>query len=498
LGESLDLIEQRMGGSTPVRDNVFLRRFVSRWRFVACVQAFDFLGVFLIATLWCRMLALEPAPYFWLVCLLIPMLVAGTMHCVFASFGMYDFAILTRGREGLLRAFTAGLLSSGLFLAPLLLNPDAWPQAAAICALLTAGLLVVATARLAFAHIAAALTQLGMIARRIYIVAASKAAALSLKTMLERSREIDVVGIWDIGTAEQDDSAPVEAALEGALDFLRANPADSVILKLPLSQPNRLLEAARVLRGQPRQVLLAPSLDDGNDVVMHPQLRRNPSIDALANMVLIKISERPLYGWRWVAKDLQDRTLALALLLLAAPAMLLIMLAIKLSDRGPVFFRQQRRGYGGKMFDIIKFRTMRVTESRPDRSLLKLTTRNDPRIFPVGRILRKTSLDELPQLLNVLKGDMWIVGPRPHSPYAQAGGVFYARAVQEYAARYRIKPGITGWAQVCGWRGPTETLEQLRNRVEHDLYYIENWSVLFDIKILFRTLFCAFGHENAF
>jgi lipopolysaccharide/colanic/teichoic acid biosynthesis glycosyltransferase len=196
-------------------------------------------------------------------------------------------------------------------------------------------------------------------------------------------------------------------------------------------------------------------------------------------------------------KDIQDWTIALLLLVIVAPLMLLIMGAIKLTDRGPVFFRQERLGYGGKPFDIIKFRSMRVPNEQPNVGL-KLATRGDPRLFPVGRFLRKTSMDELPQLLNVLKGEMWVVGPRPHSPLAEAGGKAYANAVKEYLARYRIKPGITGWAQVRGCRGPTQTVEQLSRRVEHDLYYIENWSVFFDAKILLRTLTCVFGHENAF
>ncbi|MFL5251877.1 MAG: exopolysaccharide biosynthesis polyprenyl glycosylphosphotransferase, partial [Rhodopila sp.] len=459
---------------------------------------FDFAGIFVIVMLWCRMLAWQSPQTGWLANLLVPLLTAGMIVCVFTSFRLYDFAIIGRGREAFLRACAASLISFGPFLTPLAIKTNAGQPAAAACGVAAAGLLGVATARLGFARVAVALARLGVIGRRIFIVATTRAAALSLKALLERSHEIDVIGTWDIGADAQDDSTPVEAALEGALDFLQRHSADLVILKLPLSQPNRLLEAARMLRGQPRQVLLAPSLEDGDDIVLHPQLRRNPSIDVLANMLLIKISDRPLSGWRWVAKDLLDRALALLLLLIASPAMLLITIAIWLSDHGPVFFRQKRRGYGGKTFDIIKFRTMRVAESKPDALLLKLTARDDPRIFPVGRFLRKTSLDELPQLLNVLKGDMWLVGPRPHSPYAQAAGVLYARAVQEYAARYRIKPGITGWAQVCGWRGPTETLEQLSKRVEHDLYYIENWSFLFDVKILFRTLFCAFGHENAF
>jgi lipopolysaccharide/colanic/teichoic acid biosynthesis glycosyltransferase len=127
-----------------------------------------------------------------------------------------------------------------------------------------------------------------------------------------------------------------------------------------------------------------------------------------------------------------------------------------------------------------------------------MTARDDSRVFPVGRFLRRTSLDELPQLLNVILGDMWLVGPRPHSPIAHVEGRFYPEIVKDYVARYRIKPGVTGWAQVNGWRGPTVTPDQIRRRVEYDLFYVERWSARFDLRILMMTLVSGFKHENAF
>jgi lipopolysaccharide/colanic/teichoic acid biosynthesis glycosyltransferase len=134
---------------------------------------------------------------------------------------------------------------------------------------------------------------------------------------------------------------------------------------------------------------------------------------------------------------------------------------------------------------------------RPSEEMT-LTVRNDPRVFPIGALLRRTSLDELPQLLNVISGDMWLVGPRPHSPLATAAGTRYADAVSRYFSRARVKPGITGWAQVNGWRGPTETLEQISRRVEHDIYYIDNWSLWLDVRILVATACRGFVHHNAF
>jgi exopolysaccharide biosynthesis polyprenyl glycosylphosphotransferase len=427
-------------------------------------------------------------------------------HCVFQSFRIYDFKVLLRGGEGTSRAIVAGSVAFAPFLAALIGQAETRSEAVDLAYdAMVAGLLCVSIVRPGVARLARALQAAGLVARKFYIIANGSAAAEQLKTRLEGSPENHVVGTWDI-SRHPDPDISIDQALEGAMAFLRDTPVDAVILKLPWSEPDRITSAVRVLRGLPRQVLLSLSFNEGENLALRPGPRpARPGVnsttalrDGLADTIMITISDRPLSGWRWVMKDIQDRIIALLLLILVSPAMAAIMIGIKLSDPGPVFFCQKRRGFGGNTFDIIKFRTMRVAGSPSDGKTLQLTTRGDPRIFPFGQLLRKTSLDELPQLLNVLKGQMWIVGPRPHSPLAQAGGIVYADAVSEYSARYRIKPGITGWAQVCGWRGPTNTLEQLANRVEHDLYYIENWSSFFDVKILLMTLLCAFGQENAF
>jgi exopolysaccharide biosynthesis polyprenyl glycosylphosphotransferase len=475
--------------------NSLSRRTASRWRFVAFVQALDFLVFFAVGLVWLRTLAQDTANRWWPLHVVVALLIATTVHCVFQCCRVYDFRLLTRGCDSTFRAFCAAMMSCGPFLVPLLIQPDIHNGPAAQAGeLVAASLTALALLRLAVARLATVLQQSGVVGNRIYIIANSTRSAALLKAELERQPDNRVRGTWIL--PEQD--IPAEDALAGALNFLRVHPVDAVILKLPLCRPDRLRDAARILRTLPRTVLLAPSLDGDDDIVLNPGAPGSERADGLGNLVLVKLSDRPLAGWRWVIKDVQDRLLALVLLAIASPAMLMIVIVIKLSDPGPVFFRQKRFGYGGDTFDIIKFRTMRTVAENQDARALRLTTRSDPRVFPAGRILRRTSLDELPQLLNVLRGDMWIIGPRPHSPYATAGGMIYAQAVQGYAARYRIKPGITGWAQVRGWRGPTETLEQLTNRVEHDLYYIENWSPLFDARILLKTLTCVFGHANAF
>jgi lipopolysaccharide/colanic/teichoic acid biosynthesis glycosyltransferase len=180
-----------------------------------------------------------------------------------------------------------------------------------------------------------------------------------------------------------------------------------------------------------------------------------------------------------------------------SPVMALVALAIKLDSPGPVLFKQKRYGFNNDLIEVYKFRSMRVEDS--DATAAKLVTKGDPRVTRVGRFIRKTSLDELPQLFNVVfKGNLSLVGPRPHAVNAKAEARRYDEAVDGYFARHRVKPGLTGWAQINGWRGETDTHEKIQNRVEHDLYYIENWSVLFDFCILLRTPFALLNTESAY
>jgi exopolysaccharide biosynthesis polyprenyl glycosylphosphotransferase len=204
---------------------------------------------------------------------------------------------------------------------------------------------------------------------------------------------------------------------------------------------------------------------------------------------------KPLEEAAVILKRLEDIVIAVLCLLITFPLMLVIALSIKLDSPGPVFFRQKRLGANNAQFDLLKFRSMFVEQTDPLGE--QLTRAHDPRITRVGRLLRRTSLDELPQLINVLRGHMSLVGPRPHALAASAAGIPYALAITEYPIRHRVKPGITGWAQVNGWRGETTTIDQIRRRVEHDLYYIENWSLTFDFLILGRTVFAVLSRQNA-
>jgi putative colanic acid biosynthesis UDP-glucose lipid carrier transferase len=205
-----------------------------------------------------------------------------------------------------------------------------------------------------------------------------------------------------------------------------------------------------------------------------------------------KLVVRESHGVNGVVKRIEDVVLGWLALLVAGVPMLLIALAIKLSSPGPVLFRQRRYGRGGEEIDVFKFRTMRVAENG---AVVRQAQKDDPRVTAVGRVLRRTSLDELPQLINVVRGDMSLVGPRPH---AVAHNQLYRQQIIEYMLRHKVKPGITGWAQVNGWRGETDTLRKMVYRVEHDLHYIRNWSVWLDVKILWLTVFGRKVRSNAY
>jgi polysaccharide biosynthesis protein PslA len=223
-----------------------------------------------------------------------------------------------------------------------------------------------------------------------------------------------------------------------------------------------------------------------------PLRRPNRAFD----LPLLLACTRPIGGWRAFIKRAEDIVLSFGLLAFISPVRLTIAAVIKLTSKGPVFFCQRRLGYNNRVIEVLKFRSMYAHLSDADASQQSL--RGDKRVTPFGALLRRTSLDELPQLLNVLRGDMSLVGPRPHALATTAGGLTLEEAVPVYSSRHRVKPGITGWAQVNGYRGALDSVEKIVHRVNHDLYYIENWSLGLDLKILWRTVKLVFADDNAF
>ncbi len=213
-------------------------------------------------------------------------------------------------------------------------------------------------------------------------------------------------------------------------------------------------------------------------------------------MPVLDIFDKPIADWNMVIKTLFDRIVGALILVALSPVMIATAIAIKLDSKGPIFFRQRRLGFNNEVIEVLKFRSL--YDEHADPAAKRVVTKNDPRVTRVGRFIRRTSIDELPQLINVLRGELSLVGPRPHAVEAPTANRLWEEVVDGYFARHRVKPGLTGWAQINGWRGELDTPEKLQNRVEHDLYYIENWSLLFDLYILARTPFALMKTENAY
>jgi Undecaprenyl-phosphate glucose phosphotransferase len=278
----------------------------------------------------------------------------------------------------------------------------------------------------------------------------------------------------------------------GGLDDLvaasRSKRFDLVIVSLPLAAEGRLANVMQCLSVLPADVKM-PARATG--------LRFSPrTYSHVGSVAMIDLYDKPIADWDYVSKWLFDKVVGSIALALLAPVMALIAIAVKLESKGPVLFRQKRYGFNNELIEVLKFRSMYT--DRCDATATKLVTKNDPRVTRVGRFIRKTSLDELPQLLNVVTGTLSLVGPRPHAVQAKAEGHLYDEVVEGYFARHKVKPGITGWAQINGWRGETDTEEKIRKRVEHDLFYIENWSVFLDLHILFKTPISLLNTESAY
>ncbi len=303
-------------------------------------------------------------------------------------------------------------------------------------------------------------------------------------------RNLRVIGFYDPEEREQEaerdgEHGRIRGGVARLVADIQQGLLDDVIVAMPWSHEKRIREIMRTLASLSINVRICPDV-----FTLYLPLR---SMTSVAGVAFLDVFERPLSGWDSVLKGLEDRILTPILCLIFLIPCLLIALAIKLDSRGPVLFRQQRFGFNNNPINVLKFRTMYV--DRPPEQGVPQATRHDPRVTRVGRILRRTSLDELPQLWNVLKGEMSLVGPRPH---AVDHNYKYAAMIDEYLGRHRMKPGMTGWAQVNGLRGETQTVEQMRARVQYDLSYIDNWSLWFDMRILFLTLFVGFVSRKAY
>lgn len=337
-------------------------------------------------------------------------------------------------------------------------------------------------------------TKEGRLTRRTVLVGAgADGEALAEALATQRDSDVRVLGLFD----DRSDARVPQAAAAGRklgsvddlVEFARRTRVDLVIFSLPISAEGRILQMLKKLWVLPVDIRLSAH---SNKLRFRPR-----SYSYLGNVPVLDVFDRPITDWDVVMKWLFDKIVGGAALLAASPLMALVAILIKLDSPGPVFFKQRRHGFNNDVIDVYKFRSL--YHDQTDHTAAKSVTRDDPRVTRVGRFIRKTSIDELPQLINVVfKGNLSLVGPRPHAVNQRIENRQFDEAVDGYFARHRVKPGITGWAQINGWRGEITSPEKIKHRVEHDLYYIENWSPLFDFYILARTPLALLKSENAY
>ncbi len=298
---------------------------------------------------------------------------------------------------------------------------------------------------------------------------------------------IQLLGVFDDRRAERRikiDNVPVLGSLGQLADYIKANHIDLIYITLPMASQPRILRLLNELRDTTASIYFVP------DIFMFDLIQAR--MDSINGIPVVAVCETPFYGVNGLLKTICDYLLAGLVLLLVSPLLLAIGLGVKWSSPGPILFKQRRYGLDGREIWVYKFRTMTVLE---DGAQVRQATRDDGRITPFGRFLRRSSLDELPQFINVLQGRMSVVGPRPH---AVAHNETYRKLINGYMVRHKVKPGITGWAQVNGLRGETDTIEKMRERIEYDLAYLRNWSVRLDLQIILKTVLLVFWDREAY
>jgi putative colanic acid biosynthesis UDP-glucose lipid carrier transferase len=298
------------------------------------------------------------------------------------------------------------------------------------------------------------------------------------RQLAERLRAAPHLGVEVAGFFDEREPAPGEKLLgpvSRLADYAKAHRIDLIYLALPATEQPRIAHVLDELCDTTASVYLVP------DIFLFDLIQAR--MDHIGGLPVLAVCETPFYGVNGIVKRVSDVVLASLILVLIAPLLGAIAAGVKLSSPGPAIFRQRRYGLNGQEVVVYKFRSMTVAE---DGAVVKQATKNDARVTPFGAFLRRTSLDELPQFVNVLQGRMSIVGPRPH---AVAHNEMYRKLIKSYMIRHKVRPGITGWAQVNGLRGETDTIEKMRARIEYDLDYLRNWSLGLDLRIIWRTIF---------
>ena len=355
------------------------------------------------------------------------------------------------------------------------------------------GLMVIVALRVIIARLIVRWARNGTMERRAVIVGGGKAAEALIRSLeREPANDIRICGIFD--DRDNTRSPPVVAGypklgtVEQLVEFARVARIDMLIVSLPLTAQARVLSMLKKLWVLPVDIRMSAHSSE---------LRFRPrAYSYIGSVPLLDILDKPINDWDSVAKRGFDIVFSLLGIILFSPIMIATAIAIKLDSKGPVLFMQKRHGFNNEEINVYKFRSMYVEQCDPTAK--QAVTKDDPRVTRVGRFIRKTSIDELPQFFNALNGSLSLVGPRPHAVAGQTRNRLYHEVVDGYFARHKVKPGVTGWAQINGWRGEIDSDEKIRMRTEYDLHYIENWSLWFDLKILFLTPISLLKSENAY
>ncbi|HZG26980.1 MAG TPA: undecaprenyl-phosphate glucose phosphotransferase [Ensifer sp.] len=406
----------------------------------------------------------------------------------------YLFPVLRAPRLGVLRV-AGGFVTAALIfcLAVLYRGGDAAALFSSAGIGVAAGMAVLSLERVMVSYAIRRWTRNGFMERRAIIVGGGAPARDLIREMESISdNDIRICGIFD----DRDDRRspdmvagyPKLGTFDELVEFSRTARIDILIIALPLSAEVRILELLRKLWVLPVDIRIAAHSS---------KLRFRPrAYSRIGKVSMLDVFDKPIADWDSVAKRAFDIFFSVVAIALLWPIMLGAALVVKFTSKGPIIFKQRRHGFNNEIVEVYKFRSMYTEMSDPTAQ--RAVTKNDPRVTPVGRFIRKTSIDELPQFFNVLQGRLSLVGPRPHAILAQTQNRVYAEVVESYFARHRVKPGVTGWAQINGWRGEIDNDEKIRGRIAADLYYIENWSLWLDFKILVLTPIRLLNTDNAY
>ncbi len=359
-----------------------------------------------------------------------------------------------------------------------------WGEAWLLCAAVVA-----AATRLGWGFAIERWVAHGRLVRHVAVVGSGEQAfAVAKRLGRDQRHRVRCVGLYHDGLSPDAAVFPAEGGLDDLVQRSRRERVDAILLSMPTDDPERVRSVLARLSSTIADIQIVPQVEAFSS--------RPVRTAQLGGDTLLTIGERPHKAWDGVQKAVFDRMFAALLLLALSPLLLLVATLIRIDSPGPILFRQPRVGFNNRLFQICKFRSMYTDMS--DLHASRQTSRDDPRVTPVGRWIRKLSIDELPQILNVLRGEMSLVGPRPHALNTRAEERHLDEIVENYACRHRVLPGITGWAQVNGFRGELRTAEQVRGRVDHDLYYIDNWSFSLDLRIMLLTVVREIRSRSAF